>query len=110
MFQLDVGCYIMSQLTLGSMFCLVLFSAFAIALACIIALIASAATCVMLIFHLLYFMPAYVCLYVIGWLSHDKIYMVPQVILTCKMPSDTPNSITGHVDLLLSGEMSMHEI
>ena len=36
--------------------------------------------------------------------------MAPQVILTCKMPSDTPNSTTGHDDLLLSGEMSTHEI
>ena len=47
---------------------------------------------------------------VIRWLSHDKNFMAPQIILTCRMPSDTPNSITGHVDLLLSGEMSMHEI
>ena len=39
-----------------------------------------------------------------------KIYMVPQVILTCKMPSDTPNSITSHTNLLLSGESSMPEI
>ena len=47
---------------------------------------------------------------VIGWLSHIKFYIAPQIIMTCKMPSDTPNSITGHVDLLLSGEMSTHEI
>ena len=25
------------------------------------------------------------------------------------MPSNTPNSVTGHTDLSLSGEMSMHE-
>ena len=32
--------------------------------------------------------------------------MANQIILTCRMSSDTPNSITGHdVDLLLSGEM-----
>ena len=45
-----------------------------------------------------------------GWLGHVKIYIAPQIILTCKMPSDTPNNITGHTDLLLSGEMSMHDI
>ena len=44
-----------------------------------------------------------------GW-SHEKIYIAPQIILTYKMPSDTPNIIIGHIDLLLAGEMSMHEI
>ena len=39
-----------------------------------------------------------------------KNFIAPQIILTCKMPSDTPNSITGHADLLLSGEILMHEI
>ena len=39
-----------------------------------------------------------------------KIFKAPKIILTCRMPSDTPNNITGHVDLLLSGEMSMHDI
>ena len=42
--------------------------------------------------------------------GYDKIFMAPQVILTCIMPSDPPSGITGHTDLLLSGEMSMHEI
>ena len=46
---------------------------------------------------------------VIEWLSHE-IFIAPQIILTCRMPSDTPNNITGHVDMLLSGEMSMHDI
>ena len=32
-------------------------------------------------------------------------HIATQIILTCIMSSDTPNSITGHVDLLLSGEM-----
>ena len=32
---------------------------------------------------------------------------VPLLILTCKMPSDTPNNFTGHTDLLLSGESSI---
>ena len=31
-------------------------------------------------------------------------------ILTWRMPSDTPNSITGHTDLLLSGESSLPKI
>ena len=48
--------------------------------------------------------------YVIGWLSYNEIYMAPQVILTWKMLSDTLNSITGHTDLLLSGESSMAKI
>ena len=39
-----------------------------------------------------------------------RIFMASHIILTCKMPDDTPNSITGHTDLLLSGEMSMHQI
>ena len=39
-----------------------------------------------------------------------KINIASQMILTCKILSDTPNGITGHVDLLLLGEMSMHEI
>ena len=47
---------------------------------------------------------------VIGWLSHVKIYVAAQVMLTCRMPSDTPNNITGHADLLLSDESSIHEI
>ena len=47
--------------------------------------------------------------FVIGWLSHVTFYMAPQII-KCKMPSYTPNSITGYTDLLLSGEMSVHEI
>ena len=47
---------------------------------------------------------------VIGWLSYEKNFMAPQVILTCKMPSDTPNNITGHTDLLLSGESSTNKI
>ena len=47
---------------------------------------------------------------VIGWLSHGKIYITPHIILTCRMPSDTPNSVTGNIDVLLSGETSMHEI
>ena len=36
--------------------------------------------------------------------------MAPQVMLTYRMLSDTPNGSTGQVDLLLSGEMSLHEI
>ena len=39
-----------------------------------------------------------------------KIFIAPQVILTCRIPSDIPNNITGHTDLLLSFEMSMQEI
>ena len=31
-------------------------------------------------------------------------------MLTCRMPCDTTNSITGHDELLLSGEMSLHKI
>ena len=42
-------------------------------------------------------------------LNHATIYMADQIILTCQMPSDTPNSITGHTDQLLSGEMSTHD-
>ena len=49
-------------------------------------------------------------MYVTGWLSHVKFYIASQIILTCKLPSDIPNSITGHADLLLSGEILMHEI
>ena len=45
-----------------------------------------------------------------GWLSYVEFYMAPQAIFTCKIPSDKPNDITGHVDLLLFGKMSMHEI
>ena len=36
--------------------------------------------------------------------------MAPQIILMCKMPSVAPNSIMGYTELLLSGEMSTHEI
>ena len=39
-----------------------------------------------------------------------KYFMAPQVVVTLEMLSDTPNNITGHTDLLLSGEMSMHDI
>ena len=39
-----------------------------------------------------------------------KILMAPQVILTWRMPSDTLNSVTGHTDLLLSGESSLSKI
>ena len=39
-----------------------------------------------------------------------KIFIVPQITLTCRMPSVTPKNIIGHVDLLLSGEISTHEI
>ena len=39
-----------------------------------------------------------------------KIYVAPDIMLICRMPSDIPKSIIGHVDLLLSDEMSMHEI
>ena len=48
--------------------------------------------------------------YVIGWLSYDTIFIAPQVMLACIMPSETPNNIIGHVDLLLLGEMSLHDI
>ena len=54
---------------------------------------------------------------VIRWLSYVEFYMASQSILTCKMPSDPPNSIAGHADLLMSGEhqcmiskIKMHEI
>ena len=39
-----------------------------------------------------------------------RIFKTIQVILTCKVPGDPPNSIQCHVDLLLSGEMLMHDI
>ena len=39
-----------------------------------------------------------------------KIFMAPQVILIWWMPRNTINSITGHTDLLLSGESSMPKI
>ena len=41
---------------------------------------------------------------IIGWLSYEKFYLAPQAILTWQMPSDTTKSITGHTDLLPSGE------
>ena len=47
---------------------------------------------------------------VIGWLSYANFFLEPQIILTCRMPSDTPSSIAGHTDLLLSGESSMPKI
>ena len=44
----------------------------------------------------------------IGWSSHDKNLIktngIPD-ILTCRMLSDTPISITGHADLLSSDEI-----
>ena len=55
----------------------------------------------------------YVCIYhvcVTGWLSYVEFFMPSQILLTCEMPSDTPDNITGHTDPLLSSEMSMHEI
>ena len=39
-----------------------------------------------------------------------KIFMAPQVILTWRMPGDTLNSVTGHTDLILSGESSLSKI
>ena len=39
-----------------------------------------------------------------------KIFMAPQVILTWRMPDDTLNSVTGHTDLILSGESSLSKI
>ena len=46
-------------------------------------------------------------LYVTGWLSCVKMFTALQVILTWRMPRDTPNSIIGHIDLLLSGEYDL---
>ena len=37
-------------------------------------------------------------------------FIAPQVMLTCKMLNNTPGNMTGHVDLLFLGEMSMHDI
>ena len=39
-----------------------------------------------------------------------KILMAPQVIPTWRMPGDTLNSVTGHTDLILSGESSLSKI
>ena len=39
-----------------------------------------------------------------------KIFVAPQVILTLRMPGDTLNSVTGHTDLILSGESSLSKI
>ena len=45
-----------------------------------------------------------------GWLNYEENFYNTTDHIPFKMPSDTPNNITGHTDMLLSGEMSVNEI